>query len=93
MILYFIIKFFPFFVAFDFSVLSYFGKDLLINKEKIMDSLVSFEGAADVLNNLINKISDAVGWGGTHSTPQREAVSTYIQEIQNSNYDPLPQIS
>lgn len=54
-----------------------------------MDSLVSFEGAADVLNNLINKISDAVGWGGTHSTPQREAVSTYIQEIQNSNYDPL----
>lgn len=54
-----------------------------------MDSLLSFDGAADVLNNLINKISDAVGWVTTHSTPQREAVNTYIQEIQNSNYDPL----
>ena len=54
-----------------------------------MNSLVSFDGAADVINNLINKVSDAVGWAATHSTPQREAVNTYIQEIQNSNYDPL----
>lgn len=53
-----------------------------------MDSLVSFDGAADVINNLINKISDATGWIATHSTPRREAINTYIQEIQNSNYDP-----
>lgn len=54
-----------------------------------MDNLISFDGAADVINNLINKVSDAVGWVATHSTPQRESINTYIQEIQNSNYDPL----
>lgn len=53
-----------------------------------MDSLVSFDGAADIINNLINKISDATGWIATHSTPRREAINTYIQEIQDSNYDP-----
>ena len=54
-----------------------------------MDSLVSFDGAADVINNLVNKLSNALGWVATHSAPQREAVSTYIQEIQNSNHDLL----
>lgn len=54
-----------------------------------MNSLISFDGAADVLNNLINKIADATGWIATHSTPAREAVNTYIKEIQESDYDPI----
>lgn len=54
-----------------------------------MKSLISFDGAADVLNNLINRIADATGWIATRSTPTREAVNTYIKEIQESDYDPL----
>lgn len=54
-----------------------------------MNSLISFDGVADVLNNLINKLSGAAGWIATHSTPEREAINTYIKEIQESDYDPL----
>lgn len=54
-----------------------------------MESLVSFDGAADVFNHLISKLSDATGWIANHSTPQREAVNTYIKSIQEGPYDPL----
>ena len=55
----------------------------------IIDSLISFEGAADVINNLVDKLSSAVGWIATHSTPKREALSTYIAEVQTMDIDPL----
>ena len=54
-----------------------------------MKSLISFDGFADVANNLIDKVSGAVGWVATHDTPKREAVNTYIKEIQESDHDPL----
>lgn len=54
-----------------------------------MDSLISFDGLSDVANNLIDKLSNAVGWIVTHETPARIAVDTYIKEIQNSNYDTI----
>lgn len=54
-----------------------------------MESLISLDGVADVINNFMDKISNAVGWVATHNTPQHEAVNTFIQEIQRSNYDPL----
>ena len=54
-----------------------------------MENLIDMEGLANVLNNLIDKVSAAVGWVATHDTPNRVAVETYIQEIQNSNYDPI----
>lgn len=54
-----------------------------------MKSLVNFDGIADVANNLIDKISNAIGWVATHDTPTRIAVDTYIQDLQNSNLDPL----
>lgn len=54
-----------------------------------MDITISFDGLAEVANNVLNKLSDAVGWVANHDTPRRIATSTYIQEIQNSNYDPL----
>lgn len=53
-----------------------------------MDSLISFDGAADVMNNLINKLSDAIGWIATHDTPNRVAIDTYIQDIKDSNLNP-----
>jgi len=54
-----------------------------------MGSLISFDGFADVANNLIDKISDAVGWVVTHDTPWKIAIDTYIKDIQNSNLDPI----
>lgn len=54
-----------------------------------MESLINMDGLSDVINNLIDKVSTAVGWVATHDTPSRIAVNTYIQEIQNSNYDPI----
>ena len=52
-----------------------------------MEKWISFDGAADVMNNLINKLSNAVGWVAIHDTPNRIAVENYIRDIQNSNYD------
>lgn len=54
-----------------------------------MKSLISFDGFADVANNLIDKISDAVGWVVTHDTAKKIAIDTYIKDIQNSNFDPI----
>lgn len=54
-----------------------------------MQNLISFDGLADVANNLINKLSSAVGWIATHNTPNRIAIETYIGDIQNSSFDPL----
>lgn len=52
-------------------------------------SLINFDGASDVLNNLINKVSGAVGWVVTHDTPKRIAQRTYIEEIQKMDIPPL----
>ncbi|MBQ7768057.1 MAG: DUF2806 domain-containing protein [Oscillospiraceae bacterium] len=54
-----------------------------------MESLINMDGISDVANNLIDKVSGAIGWVATHETPKRAAVSTYIQEIQKSDYDPI----
>ncbi|MBO5136188.1 MAG: DUF2806 domain-containing protein [Clostridia bacterium] len=54
-----------------------------------MKSLISFEGFADVANNLIDKISNAVGWVVTHDTAKKIAIDTYIKDIQNGDYDPI----
>lgn len=50
---------------------------------------IDLQPAADVVNNLINKISSAVGWVVTHDTPNKHAVNTYIAEIEKSDLDPL----
>lgn len=54
-----------------------------------MELNISFDGLADVANNVLNKLSDAADWIVNHDTPNKIATSTYIQDIQNSNYDPL----
>lgn len=52
-------------------------------------SVVSLDGIGNVANNLINKIASAIGWIIDRETPQKVAIDTYIQEIQNSDKDPL----
>lgn len=54
-----------------------------------MKSLISFDGFADVANNIINRISNAVGWLVTHDTPKSIALDTYIKDVQNSDFDPI----
>lgn len=43
----------------------------------------------DVANNLINKLSAGVGWIFSRNTPEKKALETYINDIENSNFDPL----
>lgn len=54
-----------------------------------MEINISFDGLAAVANNVLDKLSDAVGWVVNHDTPHRIATNTYIREIQNGDYDPL----
>lgn len=56
-----------------------------INKYSILD----IDGAADVVNNLLDKLGTAVGWGVNRETPERIAIATYIEDIKNSDYDSL----
>ena len=58
-----------------------------------MKSLISFDGFSDVANNLIDKISNAVGWVVSHDTPKKIAVDTYIKDIQESNFDAITKAS
>lgn len=52
-----------------------------INKYSILD----IDGAADVVNNLLDKLGTAVGWGVNRETPERIAIATYIEDIKNSD--------
>lgn len=54
-----------------------------------MESLVNFDGLGDVIVNLINKLAGGVGWIANKETPRKIAIKTYIEDIQNSNYDPV----
>ncbi len=54
-----------------------------------LKALISFDGLSDVANNLINKVSDAAGWSVNHSTPKREGLSIYIEEVQKMDISPL----
>lgn len=52
-------------------------------------SLIDVEGISDVANNLLDKLSDAVGWIVNRETPSKIAVNTYIEDIKNSSHTPL----
>lgn len=52
-------------------------------------SLINFDGLSQIGCALLDKISNAVGWVATHDTPNRIAVKQYIEDIQNSDLDPL----
>lgn len=52
-------------------------------------SLINADAIGKVGCLLIEKISQAVGWVATHDTPDRISVKQYIEEIQDSDLDPL----
>lgn len=52
-------------------------------------SLINFDGLSQIGCALLDKISSAVGWVATHDTPNRIAVKQYIEDIQNSDLDPI----
>lgn len=52
-------------------------------------NLIDCSGISDVANNLIDKLTSGAGWIASRKTPAKIAVNTYIEDIQNSNYDPL----
>lgn len=54
-----------------------------------MDNLIDFSALSDVTNNFIDKISGAIGWVVTHDTPNRIAKETLIENVKNSNLDPI----
>ena len=50
---------------------------------------VDIKPLADVINKLIEKISSAVGWVATRDTPKKEAVRSFIKNVESSSYDPF----
>lgn len=52
-------------------------------------NLISLDGLGEFGKTLIEKLSNAVGWIATKGSPNRIALQTYIEGIQNSDYDPL----
>lgn len=54
-----------------------------------MENLVDLKPIADVINTLIEKLSNACGWIVARQTPERIAVDTLISDIQKSNLDPV----
>lgn len=49
----------------------------------------SVTALSSVANNLINKISSAIGWVFMHDTPNRIAVKSYIEELEKSKLPAL----
>ncbi len=69
----------------------YKGK-LNIYKERQGDKMgekTDLAAVADVVNNLINKLATGVGWLASKETSQHIAVNTYIDEIKQSDCDPI----
>lgn len=54
-----------------------------------MDQLVKIDKLGDAIINLTNKLADGIGWICCRETPQKIAINTYINEIQQKDYDPL----
>lgn len=52
-------------------------------------AIFDIQPLADVANNLIDKISNAMGWVFTRESLNKQAIKTYIDEIKNSNDPPL----
>lgn len=50
---------------------------------------IDLKPIADVGNNLINKVSEAVGWIATRETLSKDAIQVYKKEIENSNLTAL----
>ncbi len=49
-----------------------------------MDSLIKIDGG-----EIFDKLADRIGWGANKNASMKKAVDTYIEDIANSDYDPL----
>jgi hypothetical protein len=58
-----------------------------------MDSLISFKDISGVANNLIDKISQVIGWVANIQTDKKKARNLFIKEIENSDLSPLEKAS
>lgn len=58
-----------------------------------MDGLISFKDISGVANNLIDKISQAIGWVANIQTDKKKARNLFIKEIENSDLSPLDKAS
>jgi hypothetical protein len=47
---------------------------------------VDLQPVADVCNNLIDKLSDAIGWVVTHESNQKKAEQVFISDIEKKYY-------
>ncbi len=54
-----------------------------------MGPFLDFSAIGDAAVHLTNKLADGIGWIANRETPKKTAVNTYIEDIQNSNYDPV----
>lgn len=52
-------------------------------------SIINLDGISEVAVLLIEKISDAIGWIASKNTPEKEAIQTFIEDIKDSNFDPI----
>lgn len=50
---------------------------------------INLQPIADVANNAIDKISNAAGWMASHESLRSKALKSFIDDIQNSNIEPI----
>lgn len=54
-----------------------------------MKEIIAKQNLSSVANNLIDKISSAINWVASHDTPEKTAINTFIEDMKNSDYDPV----
>lgn len=54
-----------------------------------MKEIITKQNLSSVANNLIDKISSAINWVASHDTPEKIAINTFIEDMKNSDYDPV----
>lgn len=60
-----------------------------MSENSIVDLSGLTEPVANVATKLMDKLSNGVGWIANKKTPKKIAIDTYIEEIKNSNLEPI----
>lgn len=64
-----------------------------MSENSIVDLSGLTEPVANVATKLVDKLSNGVGWIANRKTPKKIAIDTYIEEIKNSNLEPIVKAS
>ena len=54
-----------------------------------MDSLVNFDGFSDVANNVLDKLSSAVGWVVNRPSLKQQAIALYVEDVKGGDFTAL----